>query len=343
MQNRIDWRELLHDNNIEFIERGPNVRRGELNIQCPLCRSADPSYHMGINPDTGWWSCWRNRHEHSGKSPVRLLMHMLRISYESALELAGLSPDYVDPDGFGALAIRVRRDGIGAAAPPDVEQRAPLELDRDFQPLNNVERAWRYMHGRGFTNPGRLTDEYGVYAAMHGDQRHRVVFTYVVLGALMTWSGRTVGNSEVRYRDLELKRPDGVRGQVAIAGPKKVLYNHDATIEGGNWLFVVEGPVDTLKLDYYGKTYGCRAVGLSTNSISDEQLFQLEAAAERFKHVGVMMDTAKKLHIIDSMKMRARLATIKTPTRILPPPGRRKDAGEATAWEVDDLCRQLTT
>jgi hypothetical protein len=65
----LDWRQLLTDNRVPFIERGPNVKRGEINIRCPFCGSADPSYHMGLNLDSGWWSCWRNKDQHSGKSP----------------------------------------------------------------------------------------------------------------------------------------------------------------------------------------------------------------------------------------------------------------------------------
>ena len=30
-----DWRTLLLQRRIHFIERGPNVKRGEINIRCP--------------------------------------------------------------------------------------------------------------------------------------------------------------------------------------------------------------------------------------------------------------------------------------------------------------------
>ena len=43
MARIFNWRELLDEQRIAYIERGANVKRGEVNIRCPFCGAADPS------------------------------------------------------------------------------------------------------------------------------------------------------------------------------------------------------------------------------------------------------------------------------------------------------------
>lgn len=329
----IDWRALLVQEGIPFIERGPNVSRGEINIQCPMCGSADPSQHMGLNLETGWWSCWRNRAAHSGKSPLRLLMVLLRVPYWRAREIAGLGEDYTDPEGFTALAARVLgREKAGQVGAPALNRF--LRFPGEFAPLTGAS-AWRhreYLRFRGFEDVETLEFEYDLMHAKSGEWRDRVIIPYQVGGQMVTWTGRAIAPAQIRYRDLSVDE--------SLLPPKHTLYNYDCIAEGGDALVIVEGPIDALKIDYYGKSFGVRAVALSTNSVSEDQIFMLQEAEGQFGRLYVMMDNSSTLSRIDGMKLRQQLGFIEG-IRVTPVPYGLKDAGEMNAWQAETWALNL--
>ena len=337
MRPLVDWRRLLQDEGIPFIERGPNVKRGEINIRCPFCGSSDPSQHMGLNLETGWWSCWRNRRQHSGKSPLRLLVALLGIPYWKAREIAGLEADYVDPDGFSALASRLLGASKDVREGKDIAPRF-LSVPESFQPVAPKPlRAlpyWRYLQGRGFDLMlPELIKLYGLQCDPLGDWRGRVILPYEIDRHLVAWTGRAITDAQIRYKDLAEDE--------CVLAPKHTLYNYDAISEGGRCLIIVEGPFDALKLDFYGRSVGVRAVALSTSSISDDQAFMLEEAVDQFDEIFLMGDNATELGIVDSMRLRADLGFIPG-IRVLAVPFRLKDAGELTSDQALDFTYQLS-
>lgn len=334
-----DWLMLLREQGVPFAERGPNVKRGEVNVRCPFCGSADPSKHMGLNLETGWWSCWRNRAQHSGKSPVRLLMALLRVPYHRAREIAGLAPGYVDPEGFDALAARLlQREGL-TGRPAEVQRRR-LQFDPDFHPILNrgsSRRAYEYLRDdRGFNGRSAAGDDalvvahlYQLKAAYRGDFASRVVMPYFQDGELVTWTGRAIGDSSMRYRDLAVDE--------SILPPKETLFNHDAMLQGGVVLVVQEGPFDALKTDFYGEPWGVRAVALSTNSVTDTQAFLLQTALGKFKRVLVGLDNKTGFGAVDSLRMKQSLSFLGDALGVAHLPDGVGDAGDltpqqATAW-----------
>lgn len=333
-----DWLRLFAERRIPFVERGANVKRGEVNIRCPFCGSADPSQHMGIELETGWYSCWRNRKQHSGKSPVRLIMRLLDVPYGMAREIAGLSRDEVDPEGFDAVAARL----LGRAGrEPAAVKRERLQLDPGFRVIDGAARTRAHRdylaRARGFDQPddvyhlGRL---YGVCAGVSDLWAGRVILPYWQDGELVTWTGRAVGDSRLaRYRDLSRDE--------SIVAPKETLYNHDAILEGGRLLAVVEGPMDALKLDYYGRRGGLRAVGLSTNSATEEQAWLLQAAASRFSRCFLMMDEGDPLGIVDSLRVARGLSFLPGIGAERVPFG-AKDGAELTPAEIHRWASSLT-
>lgn len=329
----INWQRILDTNNIEYTDRGANVKRGNLNIRCPFCGGADPSKHMGIALDTGYWACWRNS-DHRGKSPVRLLVKLLRISYGKARELAGLDVDYVDPDGFSEV---VERFTSRQSADQAVEKS--LYVPDDFvelRPSGSTRRHWNYMvNVRGFddTYLDKLCYDYYLMAAISGKFKDRVIFPYLVNDQLVSWSGRAIADASIRYRDCEL--------DLCVIPPKETLYNHDAMLQGGTNLIVVEGPMDTLKLDFYGKEWGTRAVGISTNSMTDEQIYLLDEYSRNFDNTYFMMDNKSTLGIVDSMKLKQRLSQVHNP-HIINVPFNKGDAGALTPDEVVIFCRRIS-
>lgn len=339
MSRRLDWRGVLRERGVPFIEKGKNVGRGEIAIRCPWCGSADPSMHMGINLDTGWWSCWRNRMQHSGKSPVRLLVQLLGINVRDARELAGLSDDYVDPDGFADFARGVLKNGLGS-------RRAVQERPQDMQwpkedgwrplaPRGLTRRHWDYMTLERDFDPvdfDVVVRDYELGACTSGRNAHRVLLPYIVHGRMVAYTGRAI------RKDMELRYLDA-KHDLCVIEPRRTLYNHDALLAPARWLVVVEGPVDALKLDAYGKRYGVRAVALSTNSATEQQLYLLAEYASTFTHMGCMMDAS--LGGIDNLRIMQELRLARPDVRALPPPAGLKDAGAADAIQIEDYARAL--
>lgn len=329
----LDWRGLLTQHGVRFIERGPNVKRGEINIRCPFCGAADPSHHMGLNLESGFWACWRNS-THRGKSPVRLIARLLDLPYWKARRLAGFEDREVDPDGFDAVAARLL--GRDSGMPTEHLHRRFLRYPDEFKELAAApDPYWCYLRdtrafGEGATRA--LGRDYDLRYVVRGPYRGRIILPYFADGDLVAWTARAIGPSEIRYRDLEVDQ--------CLVPIKQTLFNLDCRVDGGKALVVVEGPIDALKIDVFGRSVGVRAVALSTNSISDDQIYLLEEAAEEFEQVIVMMDSATQLGVVDSMRMRSQLRTLAN-ARIVPVPYGLKDAGEMTSRQAMRWTKEI--
>lgn len=337
----LDWERVLREHRVPYVTSGPNVKRGEVGLRCPFCGSADPSHHMGINLETGWWSCWRNRAQHSGKSPLRLLMKLLSVPYGQAREIAGLGADYIDPEGFDAIAARFLSKGEDAR--PGTVRRRVLDMDRSFIPITRHPRTARFLSylrdERGFSGASDagedaevLCELYNLHACTSGDWTNRLILPYYQDGELVTWTGRAITQTSRRYKDLDIEE--------SILPPKQTLYNHDALYDKGRALVLVEGPLDVLKLDFYGRPWGARAVGLSTNSITEAQAYLMQSAAAHFDRTLVMMDNASRLDVVDSMRMHEALAFIPR-VEFVRVPFDAKDAGELEPEEVIQWAQAL--
>lgn len=333
----LDWRGLLTEHGIRFVDRGANVKRGEINISCPFCGSADPSQHMGLNLESGFWACWRNS-EHRGKSPLRLLCKLLNISYGRARQIAGMTDNEPpDPDGFDAVAARIMGRDSGIKRVEQV-RREFLHMPREFAPLGPhgaAGRCYRYMEQRKFARPEieELSVFYHVRAAILGPWKDRVVLPYVMDGNIVAWTGRAIAQAEIRYKDLSLDE--------CLVPIKQTLFNYDAmTKPGQEVLVVVEGPFDALKVDVYGHDLGVRAVALSTNTISEEQIYMIEEFSPTFHKVVVMLDNASSLGVVDSMRMKQKLRGVQN-LAIMPVPFGLKDAAEMTPIQARTFTEGL--
>lgn len=338
MSKVLDWRAVLTEHRVPFIERGPNVKRGEINVQCPFCGTADPSQHMGLNLKTGYWCCWRNKSAHKGKSPLRLLVALLRISYWEALEIAGLTDDssYKDPDGYDAVAARyMQRTG---AYRPEQVQRRHLKFGKELiafaESKASARRFETYLWDqRGFDpdHIDELVDQYNLRYAITGDFKDRIILPYYMDEVLVAWTGRAIADSSIRYRDLPIDE--------CVVPPKETLFNHDCILDGGEILVVQEGPFDALKVDFYGQPE-VRSVALSTNSITEQQVSLLQAASRQFRRIVVVMDMATQLGAVDSMKLRQQLSFLPNVTTAKVPFG-AKDGGDLTPREVHQWATEL--
>lgn len=332
----INWKRLLDQQGIVYLETGAGVAKGNIVVACPFCGGSDFHY-MGINLTNSWWGCWRNK-AHRGKSPVRLLVALLKISYGQALELAGLDESFVDPDGYEKIKNNLfsKQDFIEQS---ESQRVTKLEMPKEFEELNpNKIRTLRfinYLIGRGFPKEdiAELCRFYKLRAAVSGKFKDRIILPYLDGGEVVTWTGRAIGETNMRYLDLSIEE--------SVTQAKRTFYNFNATGRRAKVLLVQEGPMDSLKVDMYSKLYGVRSVSISTNSITEDQTYLLEEASVMFDRVLVMMDAANSMGVIDSMKLKEKLAQIKNIGFVNVPFG-RKDGGELTPLEVIKFAKELT-
>lgn len=326
----INWQRLLEQNSIEYITSGANTKRGNINIRCVYCGTSDPSKHLGINPQTNEWGCLRNS-EHRGKSPVKLLMKLLNVSYKKAQEIAGLTKEYIDPDGFSEFAKKLKENKT------ETVSKKILDFPKEFvsiKPTGKTKRFYDYLQVRGFDKRAieLLTKDYLLSASIFGDFKDRIILPYLVNYKLVTWTARAISESSLRYKALS--------SETAIVKTTDSLYNHDALLTNSDYLFLVEGQFDALKLDLFGKQFGIRAVALGTNTINESQIYCLESGIGHFKKVVIMMDNTSKLSVIDSIKMKNKLQHISN-VEFMSVPFGCKDTGELTQKQVEEFCRSL--
>lgn len=271
----IEWQNVLRNHRIEYVDKGRNVKRGNININCPFCGKGDTGFHLGLDLETGYWGCWRDKN-HRGKAPHRLLVQLLGISYADAEEIVSDSSKVIST--LEDLKTRAN-EVLGKPAKIKAEK---IEFLDTFLPVRECPRARQYLVDRGFRKRDvvPVSRLYSLQYANTGDWSDRIIFPVISLeGKLIGWTGRARGKSFLRY----LAYPKG-------NAVKYHVYNGYNAQEGGKCLVIVEGPVDTLKLDFYGKEAGVRAVGLMSTSMKPAQAAIILKLAKKFDRVRIMFD-----------------------------------------------------
>jgi len=276
--------------NIEFVTEGPNVAGGNINIKCPLC-SADPSHHMGLSLDKPWWACWRDR-THRGSRPNFLVRALLNVGRERAQEII------YDFGGVGAEDIRdVVADMQGGLKTRKAMHR--LEMPDEFVTLNASKFGRRllpyrkYLAERGFPEMDqfRLAELYDIRGSLGGEYQDRLILPVYYQG-LATWTGRSIHTeAKIRYKTLSTDPDKAVPYKPARYAVTDLVYNFEQLVQtGGVKLYIVEGPFDALKIDFYGRLFGYRATCLFGLNVSDHQRKLLFELARQFDHVRLMVD-----------------------------------------------------
>lgn len=315
----IEVEQLLRDNAIPYSTEGKNVKRGNLNVKCPFCGHADPGMHMGINLNTGKWGCWRDA-GHRGQNFVRLLSVLIPCSRDKAERLV---EQYSEGIATASLPQLVQRASLlqGTAQGTRTEVVLPLSEFAEIVPKGPRRRFWDYLKDeRGFSDPERLCWRYDLRCAITGEFRQRLILPYILNGLWRGWTARAIGDAELRYRAND--------PQV-----KQMLFNADAMRKGYETLYVVEGPLDALKVDFYGREMDVRAVALGGTSCTDAQVNQLCEGSKTFKRVRIMLDAdAGKQALALWSQLRVLGAELWTLPRGV------KDPGQLSAREVRALC-----
>lgn len=307
-----NWRQFLVSNKIEFIDRGPNVSRGNLNVQCPWCGDADASQHLGININGRGFGCWRNS-SHRGKNPRRLVQALLGCSYQTAENIVNKN-NTVFLDSEASFMDQINQAFFDTAKLQNLLNDSNLDDELAEFRLINYKGLSRfffdYICKRGYTQEetSKLIKDYELRFTLNGIFAYRIIIPVRMEQGVVTWTGRAISDAIIRYRTLTTDHEKSKTHNVptAVLSIKDCLWNYSDLLDNpGDNLIVVEGPFDSLRLDFFGKNYGTRATCLFSKTISKAQLILLDELSCVYKRKYLLLDSDAKfdyLWMLDDLK-----------------------------------------
>lgn len=286
-----DIEKWLSFNNTPTRIRGENVKKGNINICCPICIKSgrgDTNFHMGINPLNGYYGCWRNS-THRGRKIENIVRMLSNCSYEEAYRVV-YGTVLVERPAGESMHDTINKKLLNKNKEDDVApELKELLFPSEFINIKNTgvtKKFYDYLSSRGFDDVDKLIKKYSLFCCLNGEYSDRIIFPIFMNGELVTWSSRRIdSNTFLRYRDLEVDK--------SLIHVKQLLYNYDNIIEGGNNLFITEGLFDCIKLDYYFSN-GNRATCFSTKSMTDNQMYQVMDLSKVFNKISILMDNDAK-------------------------------------------------
>src|SRR5882672_5668088 len=294
---QMNWLEFLNSQGIDFVTRSSNTKKGEVSVRCPWCGDDDPSMHLGISLTAENWGCHRNP-MHRGHAPHRLIAALLGCSgaqarlivrqfsqsdpddLDSALEILA-SPEHT---GTGLAEPQPALSSQASPSPTQPHYTTPQKLPEEFRTIRQrgvTLRFWDYLFYRGFgDDTDQLTDMYQLRCAVTGRWKDRVIIPfYDAAGTLIGWTGRAIQEPVNAPRYLS-------SGEEV----KTTVFNEHKLQSGGDLLFMVEGPFDALKMDFYGRPLGARATCVFGVSMTIDQISIMSTLRRRFKKVVILFD-----------------------------------------------------
>lgn len=269
----MDWIAFFEDNFIPFVTQSSGTKKGEISTRCPMCGSDDNGTHMGISLTASLWGCWRNP-QHRGKNPTTLVQAYLGCTWSQA-KLAVNAYTASNPDTLGVIP----PDWLEATSEAPRAASEPFTVPpwRPITPDGATQVHWRYLERRGFDDVGRLVKLYSLKACLTGDYKGRVIVPFHQGGSLVGITGRAIGSATLRY----------LSSGKAV---KTTVFNEDELREGGKTLYVVEGPFDALKVDFYGRDLGVRATCAFGVSLTMDQSAIIAELSKGFDQTVVLFD-----------------------------------------------------
>ena len=318
----MDWQRFLEENNIHYVTRGPNTKRGEFSINCPFCGDEDPSEHLGINPKTGNWGCHRDQ-AHRGKSAKRLIRAILSCSGIQAGFILK-QYDQADPDSLESIIGMLTEEPTEPAPPPKQHS-----LDAEFAkfakicPRGSTKRFFNYLQTRGYDNPQDIISNYDLRCALVGKYHDRVILPIRMNGQLLGWTSRAI-----------IDPANAPRYLASSNDVKTTVFNYDEIKKGGDVLYILEGPFDALRVDSHLAyvTHGDRrATCVFGTSVTISQVALLRAVVKRFKIAYVLFDQGADNPSIELASWLGNARAIFLPSNV-------KDPDDLLEADLDDLC-----
>ena len=323
--------QILIDHGVECVTEGKNAQAGNFSIPCPWCGD-DPSQHLGVRLDKGWYNCWRSP-THHGRDVEDVLVAVLGWSREQARIELGREKDPLfdkendldslselfsldkptptlyardlDPqDGIadaykvGIIKRPVRKRKSQTKAVVEIERKTLLKnipgIYRPIKPKGITRSFWKYLsQRRGFgKDTAAVITRYDLWACLGGEHNGRVVIPYIKNQQWVTFTGRSISdNATLRYLAL--------RASLSLVNPRHAIWNYDTIREGGRVLVITEGPLDAMKVDYYGWELGVRGTCVGTVTASSQQANQLQEISTGFEDVVVVLDRGFELQALE--------------------------------------------
>lgn len=331
----MDWQRFLDENNIHYVTRGPNTKRGEVSIQCPMCGDEDPSEHLGINLQTGKWGCHRDS-SHRGKASRTLVKAILGCSSPQAGFIVK-QYSHSDPDTLEAALAVLETDNRGTIEhDEDLAKQARLQqMGPQFKDFNHIKvrgitrRFFDYLQSRGYENPQDIIERYDLRCALTGKYKDRIIIPIRHNDELIGWTSRAIG--------APINAP---RYLASCEDVKAFIFNYDQLKHGGNRLIITEGPFDAIKVDSHNFSLKqqipyleFRATCTFGTSVTVSQIALLRVLKKNFDETWVLFDQGAENPANDLAEwINAKVASL---------PHACNDPGELKANDLDHLATKM--
>jgi len=208
---------FLEEHDIEFHTSGKNVTRGWVEVNCPYC--GDPSFHLGINLNTGLHHCWRCGEK---GSPEKLIKRFLNISFKQAKQIV---------EEFGTTTSPTSQPVINANE---------IIFPKGMYTGKSLPYAHKeYLVKRRF-DPDHIIDKHQIGGCLHigGEFAHRIIIPIIMDGQVTSYTGRDIsGLQKTKYKHLTNEK--------SIVSVKDSIYNIDSVT---NKCIIVEGVFDAWRI-----------------------------------------------------------------------------------------------
>lgn len=295
----LNWRSLLDDLGVEWIDRGKNTSSGNINIACPFCED-DPSFHLSISERKDAYYCYRNPNKHSGSSLVRLLTR-LGVSYDDILDFR---------ETYAS-------DGTFEAKPT----KPVSELAKRWQSFSSAvehPKYLDYLRSRGFPTPVATCRQYDLRYAPVGTWAQRILLPVRHEGQVINWAGRAIDDA------LSPKYLMESSAKQSVYLPRMPRAH----------MVILEGPFDALKLAVATENLPIAPIGLLGKGISVQKIAQIAELLNGAVSGHVCMDANVPISEVRDLINELRAQCGCPVHRLALPDGTKNDVGELPLEEI---------
>lgn len=300
----MDWLNFCEEHRIDSSHGGSSTKKNNLYVECPWCQNG--KHRLGMNTEAPYfWGCWLDK-THRGKSPVRLIMKLIGVSYEEACDIAGIRPNHSELGELIGEFKQLQDSGLalGPAHNDQSDSRSqgiePYKLHSswfDLRPKGKLSRRFiAYLAKRGL--PPECCTRYQLMASCAlvdwNRWANRVISPVIVAGEVVAITARAIGRDPYRY----LTDPHGV--------PNRVLYNAQHAT-GGEVLVLVEGPYDAKKLDWaaYISKLPVHTVASMGLVLSRDKEADMQRLMTRYRRTVILFDSTA---MVQALALQRRLS-----------------------------------
>jgi DNA primase len=207
---------FFEENNIEFHTSGKNVTKGWTEINCPFC--SDPSFHLGINLESGLFHCWICG---AKGGPSILIKRLLNVSYSEAQRIEN------EFTSFKKQEQEQNKEIISKI-------EFPKGLEKNFPSYHK-----EYLIKRNF-DPDYIINQYQLKACLRlgGDFAYRIIIPIIIDNQIVSYTARDITEkAKYKYKHLSNEK--------SIIQVKDCLYNIDTVKDK---CIIVEGVIDVWRI-----------------------------------------------------------------------------------------------